>query len=61
MAPIIPAPKIIFELRAELLGDGYVLDEDAVFAVGVVGGERGGRDVLGDPGWVARAPVVGGG
>lgn len=35
MAAVISASVVIFELAAEFLGDGGVLDEDGMFAVAV--------------------------
>lgn len=61
MAAVVAAAEVVFELGAEHVGDGDVLDEDGVLAVGMVVCEGLGRDVLGDPVGVAGAAVEGGG
>lgn len=61
MAAVVAAAEVVLELRAEHFGDGDILDEDGVLAVGMVAGEGLGRDVLSDPVGVAGAAVEGGG
>ena len=60
VAPVVAAAEVVVEFGAEFGGDGLVLGEDAVLAVAVPAGERGGRDVFGDPVGVAGAAVEGG-
>lgn len=59
MAAVIAGAEVIGQLGAEQGRDGSILSEGAVLAVCVVLGQRLGGDVLGDPGWVAGATVVG--
>ena len=60
MPAVVAAAEVVGQLRAELGRDAAILGEDAVLAVAVVRGERGGRDVLGHPGGIAGASVEGG-
>lgn len=59
VAAVVARAEVVGQLGAEEGRDGCVLEEVAVLAVGVVQGEGVGRDVLGHPGRVAHAPVVG--
>ena len=57
---VVAAAGVIFELRAEELGDGLVFNEGGVLAVAAADLEGFSGDVLGDPVRVAGAAVVGG-
>ena len=60
MAAIVAGAEIIGELCTERGGDGDVLNEDGVLAVGVGVREGVRGDVFGDPVRVFGAPVEGG-
>lgn len=60
MAAIVARAEVVFELCAEFLGDGEVLDELGVSSIAVLHQETCGGDVLGDPVGVSRGAVVGG-
>lgn len=59
VAPVVAGAEVVGQLGAEEGRDVVVFEEVAVLAVGVIHGEGIGSNVLGDPGWVAHAAVVG--
>ena len=60
MAAVVAAARVVGEVGAEDGRDGVVFVEDGEASGGVVGEERGGCEVLGDPVRVAGEAVVGG-
>lgn len=60
VAPVVAGAEVVRQLGAEFRGYAFVFDEVRVFPVRVFGGQRCGRDVLGDPERVSRSSVEGG-
>lgn len=57
MPAIVARTEVVMQSGAELLRDGFVLDEVGVSSVGIVGVYRGGSDVFSYPGGVPCSTI----
>lgn len=57
MPAIVSRTEIVVKSGAELLGDGFVLDEVGMPSIGIIGVYRGGSDVFSYPGGIPRSTI----